>query len=159
MERSKALMTPMTADSFESSGFGVIATSAPSPRISNSITTCIIDTASSRERHLSRSFTKSSFSQTSCLRDLSYLNFLTFPMEISLLFDLSEVTRCWMSSEKSSSCQGISFTPTFVPELSLLYIKSKFTRGRSWFSVCPTSSPPQLLLLSHRLGYPCADTS
>ena len=158
MERSKALMTPMTAVSFESSGFGVTATSDPNPRISNSITTCIIDTASSRGRHRLRSFTKSSFSQTPCLPDLSYLNFLTFPMETSLLSDLSEVTRCWMFSEKISSCQGISFTPTLVPELSLLCTKSKFTRRRNWLSVCPTSSPPHLLL-NHRLGYLCPDIS
>jgi hypothetical protein len=79
-------------------------------------------------------------------------------METSLLFDLSEVTRSWMSSEKISSCQGISFTPTFAPELSLPCTKSKFTWGRNWFSVCPISSPLRSLL-SHRVGYPCLDTS
>jgi len=158
MERSKALMKPMTSVSFESSGFGVTVTSDPSPGILSSIITRITGTATSKGRHLLRLFSKNSFERWYCLPGLNYLRFLIFPTEPSPLFDLSEVTRSWMSSENISCCQGISFTPTFVPELLLLYTKSKFTRGRNWLFVYPTSSLPRLLL-NHKLGYRCIDTS
>lgn len=156
MERSKALMTPMTAVSFESSGFGVTAISDPSPGILSSIITCIIGTATLRGRHLMRSLSKSRLGRSYCLPGLSYLRFLIFPTEPSPLFDLSEVTKFWTSSENISGCRGILFTPTFVLELSLACIKSKFIRGRNWLSVCPTSSLPPLSL-NHKLGYPCID--
>ncbi len=158
MERSKALMTPMTAVSFEFSSSGVTATSDPSPGISRSIITCIIGTATSRGRHLVRSLSKSSFGQSYCLPGLNYLRVLIFRAEPSLSFDLSEVIRSWTSSENISGCRGILFTPTFVLELSLPCTKSKFTRGRNWFCVCPTSSLPRLSL-NHKLGYPCLDIS
>jgi len=156
MERSKALMTLMRVVSFESSGFGVTATSDPSPGISSSTITCIIGTATSKGRHLMRSLRKNNFARWYCLPGLSYLRFLIFPMELSPLSDLSEVTRYWMSSENISRSRGILFTPTFVRESSLPCTRSKSTWGRNWLYVCPTSSLP-LLSLNHKLGYPCAD--
>ena len=158
MERSKALMKPMTSVSFEFSGFGVTVISDPSPGILNSIITRITGTATSKGRHLLRLFSKNSFERWCCLPGLNYLRFLIFQMERSPLFDLSEVTRFWMSSENISCCQRISFTPTFVPELSLPCTKSKFTRGRNWLFACPMSSLSRLVL-NHRLGYRCIDTS
>ena len=158
MERSKALMTPTTNVSFESSGFGVTVTSDPNPGILSSIITRITATAISRERHLWRSSDKSSFNLRFCLPGLNYLRFLLFRMETSHLFDSLEVTESWTSSESISRSQGISFTPTFGPGLSLLCIKSKFTPARRWFSVYPISCLPRWLL-NLNLGNLCIDIS
>jgi len=158
MERSKALMTLMTAVSFEFSGSGVTVTSNPSPGILSSFITCIIGTATSRGRHLVRSLSKSSSSRPYYLPGLSYLRSLIFLTGPSPSFDLSEVTRFWTSSENISGCRGSLFTPMFVLKSSLACIKSKFTRGRNWLSACPTRSLRRLSL-NRELGYLCLDTS
>jgi hypothetical protein len=105
-----------------------------------------------------RLFSKSSFDQCYCLPGLSCPKFLIFPTETSPLFDSSEVIESWTSSESILWSQRISFTPTFAPGLSLPYIKSRFTRGRNWFYVCPTNSLPRLSPISNP-GYRCLDTS
>ena len=158
MERSKALMTPMTGVSFESSGFGVTVTSDPNPGISSSIITRIIATATSKERHLLRSPDKSSLNRPYCLPGLNYPGSRLFRMEPSPLFDSFEVTESWTSSESILRSQGISFTPTFGPELSLACITFRFTLMRNWFSAYPTSCLP---FWSPNLnsGYRCIDTS
>ncbi len=158
MERSKALMTPMTNVSFESSGFGVTVTSDPNPGISSFIITRITATATSRERHLLRSSDKSSLDRQYSLPGLNYPRSLLFPMGTSPLFDSFEVTESWMSSESILSSQRILFTPTFGPELSLPCIKSRFIPARNWFSVYLTS---YLLCWSLNLnqGNRCIDTS
>ena len=158
MERSKALMTPTTNVSFESSGFGVTVTSDPNPGILSSIITRITATAISRERHLWRSSDKSSFNLRFCFPGLNYLRFLLFRMETSHLFDSLEVTESWTSSESISRSQGISFTPTFGPESSPPCIKSRFILARNWFSVYPTSCLP-CWSLNLNPGYRCIDTS
>jgi hypothetical protein len=101
---------------------------------------------------------KSSFDQCYYLPGLNYPKFLIFPTETFPLFDSSEVTESWTSSESILWSQRISFTPTFGPRLSLPYIKSRFTRGRNWFSVCPTNSLPRLFPIPNP-GYRCLDTS
>jgi hypothetical protein len=101
---------------------------------------------------------KSSFDPCYCLPGLNYPKFLIFPTETFPLFDSSEVTESWTSSESILWSQRISFTPTFGPGLSLPYIKSRFTRGRNWFSVCPTNSLPRLFPIPNP-GYRCLDTS
>lgn len=158
MERSKVSMIPITSVFFESSGFGVTVTSDPSLGTSSSIITRITDTATSRGKRLLRLSSKSSFDQCYCLPGLNYPKFLIFPTETSPLFDSSEVTESWTSSESILWSQRISFTPTSGPELSLPYIKSRFTRGRNWFSVCPTNSLPRLSPIPNP-GYRCLDTS
>ena len=158
MERSKALMTPMTAVSFEFSGSGVTVTSDPSPGILSSIITCITGTATLMGKPLVKSLSKSNFDPSYCLPGLSYLRSLIFPTEPSPSFDSSEVTRSWTSSENISGCRRILFIPTFALKLSLDCIKSKFIRGKNWLSVCLTSSLPPLSL-NHKLGYPCLDIS
>jgi len=158
MERSKALMIPMTSVSFVSSGFGVTVTSDPNPGISSSIITRITATATSKERHLLRSSDKNSFNQPYCLPDSNFLSSLLFRMETSLLFDSSEVTESWTSSESTLRSQEISFTLMFGPGLSLPCIKSRSTPARRWFSVYLTSCLPRWSL-NLNPGYPCIDTS
>jgi hypothetical protein len=158
MERSKALMTPMTSVSFESSGFGVTVTSDPNPGISSSIITGITVTATSREKHLMKSSDKSSLNRPYCLPGLNYPKSLISRMEISPLFDSFEVTESWMSSESILKSQGISFTPTFGPELSLPCITSRFTLERNWFFAYLTSCLP-CWSLNLNLGYRCVGTS
>ena len=158
MERSKALMTPMTSVSFESSGFGVTVTSDPNPGISSFIITRITATATSREKHLLRSSDKSSLNRQYSLPGLNYPRSLLFPMGTSPLFDSFEVTESWMSSESILWSQRISFKPTFGPELSLPCIKFRFIPARNWFSVYPTSCLP-CWSLNLNQGYRCIDTS
>jgi hypothetical protein len=158
MERSKALMIPMTSVSFESSGFGVTVTSDPNPGISNSIITRITDTAISKGKHLSRSSDRRSFSQSYCLPDSNLLSSLLFRMEAFPLFDSSEVTESWTSSESILKSQGIWFTLTSGPEFSLACIKSRSTLTRRRFSVYLTGCPPRQSL-NLNPGYLCIDTS
>jgi len=158
MERSKALMTPMTSVSFESSGFGVTVTSDLNPGISSFIITRITATATSRERHLLRSSDKNRFNRQYCLPGLNYPRSLLFPMGTSPSFDSFEVTESWMSSERILWSQRISFTPMFGPELSLACIKSRSIPARNWFSVYPTSCLP-FCSLNLNQGNRCIDTS
>jgi hypothetical protein len=78
MERSKALMIPMTSVSFESSGFRVTGTSDPNPGISSPIITRITATATLKERHPLRSSDKSSFNRPYCLPDSDFSSSLLF---------------------------------------------------------------------------------
>ena len=158
MERSRALMTPTTSVSFESNGFGVTVTSDPNPEISSSIITRITATATSRERHPSRSSDKSSFDRQYYPPGLNYLISLLFPMGTSPLFDSFEVIESWTSSESIFWFQGSSFIPTFGPESSPPCIKSRSILARNWFSVYPTSCLP-CWSLNLNPGYRCIDAS
>lgn len=145
MEPLKASMIPTTVNSSAPNGSGVIVTSDPSRRTSNSFTIRTIGTAASRGKHPCRSSKKMGSGQSSHLLGTNYpRSALKFRREPFPSFVSSAVTESWIS---------LGSTFPFPRPLFILMSGLKSLRNRIRFSFTAGMNSSLLSPTNYRHGW------
>ena len=157
MESWKASMTPTIESFFEGNGFGVIASSDPSPRTLSSFTTSTIVIAASKVKHL---YSLSKNKDTLLLFHLQSshcLKLITFPMVPSLSSASYEAIRILISLESTLSFLKSSFILMFGLKSSPICTRFNSISVTNWLPLSSTVYQDGSLQILE-IGNLCADT-
>ena len=135
MELWRVLTTPTIGGSLDGNGFGVIASSDPSPRTSSSFITRTIGIATSKARLHPKSFKRKAIPQFYHRPNLVCRGSIISRMEPSRSFVSSEVIGSWISLEKISSFRKTWFIVMSELKSSLVYIRFKSISEMIWSSL------------------------
>ncbi len=135
MELWRVLTIPTIGASLDGNGFGVIASSDPSPRTLSSFITRTIGTAISKAKRLSRSFRKQVIAQFYLLPNSVYRGSIISLTEPSHSSVLSEAIGSWTSLESISSSRRTLFTATSELKSSPVCIRFRSIPKMIWLSL------------------------